>query len=228
MAQIRVNAEWRGIGLARARSRRVWLAWPSWLTLSRGDSAASRQVAVKREVERWFTEYQRPVLEYLYGMTRDREWAADLTQDTFLRAYAALSREATDITRPQAWLLRIATNVAISSLRRKRRFLWLPLSVVEPEPDDSGRWRAEPSAIHSEDIAATVVERDAVWAALAQTPPRWRAALLLQTVGGLTSREIATELGVSEANARKMLFRAKERFRQIMARDAATAKEGAP
>ena len=217
-----------------------WLVWLARFALQSSqfsDRAAPRPLPAAREVERWFTDYQRPVLDYLYGMTRDREWAADLTQETFLRAYAAVTRDTSEeITHPQAWLYRIATNVALTALRRRQRFAWLPLSAVEPEAGanesgdtgESGRWRVAIPALQGEDIAATVAERDAVWAALAETPPRWRAALLLQTVGGFTPREIAAELGVSEANARKMLFRAKERFRQIIVRgEAVTAKPGA-
>lgn len=188
---------------------------------------------VTQDIERWFGDYQRPILDYLYGMTRDREWAADLTQETFLRAYAARVRDSAAIERienPQAWLYRIATNLTLSALRRNRRFAWLPLSAVEESGDtgdsSEGRWRVDSAASHGEDIAATVVERDAVWRALAGTPPRWRAALLLQTAGGFTPREIAGQLGVSEANARKMLYRAKERFRQIM-RDMARADAAA-
>ncbi|HEX6800541.1 MAG TPA: sigma-70 family RNA polymerase sigma factor [Ktedonobacterales bacterium] len=183
--------------------------------------------------EQWFARYQPPLLDYLYGMTRGREWAADLVQETFLHAYRAAGRDPASIEHPQAWLYRIATNTALSALRRTRRFGWLPLSAVEPEAGarSSDRWqRPEPEieALRGPDVAATVAERDAVWAVLAELPPRWRAVLLLQTTAGFEVREIAAELGISEANTRKILFRAKERFRQITARLAeAEAKGGA-
>ncbi len=181
------------------------------------------------EFEQWIAQYQRPLLEYLYGMTRDRESAADLAQETFLRAYTATSNAPEVIEHPQAWLYRIATNVAISALRRKRRFNWLSLSVFEPEAAASGAnlWRRPViPELRDEDIAVTVVERDAVWSVLDELPPRWRAALLLQTTGGFETREIAAQLGVSETNARKILFRAKERFRQIAARRAEAEMRG--
>lgn len=180
------------------------------------------------EFELWFAQYQLPLLDYLYGMTRDREWAADLAQETFLRAFAAMSRDTTAIEHPRAWLYRIATNVTLSALRRKRRFDWLPLSIFEPGADTSGanRWRARIFELSDQDVAVAVVERDAVWAVLDELPPRWRAALLLQTMEGFETREIARELGVSEVNARKTLFRAKERFRQISARREADEAAG--
>ncbi len=171
--------------------------------------------------EQWFARYQLPLLDYLYGMTRDREWAADLVQETFLHAYRATGRDPAAIEHPQAWLYRIATNTALSALRRKRRFGWLSLSAVEPEAgaSSSDRWqRPEIAALRSQDVETTVAERDAVWTVLAELPPRWRAVLLLQATAGFEVREIAAELGLSKANTRKILFRAKERFRQIAAR----------
>ena len=214
------------------------VAWGArWLSLGADGDAASHPDARPAPaglnlagslIEQWFTRYQPPLLDYLYGMTRDREWAADLTQETFLRAYAAASRDPAAIERPQAWLYRIATNVALSALRRKRRFDWLPLSVFEPEAgaNSANLWRRPDTIeLREDDVAVTVVERDAVWTVLAELPPRWRAALLLQTAGGFETREIAAQIGVSETNARKMLFRAKERFRQIIARRAEAEAE---
>src|SRR5215470_7260302 len=119
----------------------------------------------RNHFEAWFAQYHLPLLEYLYGMTRDHEWAADLVQDTFLQAYSAAHRDPTAIAHPQAWLYRIATNAALSALRRTRRLRWLPLSVIEPEAgaSSSDRWRRpEVADLPGQDIAATVAERDAV------------------------------------------------------------------
>jgi DNA-directed RNA polymerase specialized sigma24 family protein len=82
----------------------------------------------------------------------------------------------------------------------------------------SDRWRIPPlpSHMHSrDDVAAGAVERDAIWETLAALPPRQQAALLLQTSGGFEPREIAVLLALSKTNVRKILFRAKERFRTV-------------
>lgn len=174
----------------------------------------------RQQFEALFARYQLPLLDYLYGMTRDREWAADLVQETFLRAYASTADLAT-ITYPQAWLYRIATNLALSALRRRKRFGWLRLSALEPEsaPGDSDArlLSLRPRSLPVEDVAATVAERDAVWGVLAELPPRWRSVLLLHTTGGFSVAEVASALQLSEANVRKILFRAKERFRTLHA-----------
>jgi RNA polymerase sigma-70 factor (ECF subfamily) len=174
-------------------------------------SASASASARHAQFEQWFAQYQLPLLDYLYGMTRDREWAADLVQETFLNAYAA-GAAPTAIANPRAWFYRIATNTALTALRRRKRLAWLPLPASESSSGSgsSDRWtRPELPDFSGQDIAANVAERDAVWKTLAALPPRWRSVLLLQATAGFEVREIATQLGLSEANVRKILFRAK-------------------
>jgi RNA polymerase sigma-70 factor, ECF subfamily len=178
-----------------------------------------RAVEEQVEFERLFTQYGAALLDYLYGMTRNHESATDLMQETFLRAWASATPLNT-IQQPGAWLYRIATNLALNQSRRQRRFVWLPLETVEPlgAAGSSDRWRIPPLAqpVRSgDDVAASVVERDAIWETLAALPPRQQAALLLQTSAGFEPREIAVLLALSETNVRKILFRAKERFRTV-------------
>lgn len=183
------------------------------------EASRARSAVEHSAFEQLFARYHPPLLDYLYGMTRDRAIAEDLVQETFLRAYQAATALA-QVTHPQAWLYRIATNVALDSTRRQRRIRWFPLSHVEPEAgaNDSGSWSTPHSpAMRHEDISASIVERDAVWSVLAELPPRWRAVLLLQTTAGFSARDIARLLQLEEGTIRKMLYRAKERFRAIYA-----------
>jgi RNA polymerase sigma-70 factor (ECF subfamily) len=173
-----------------------------------------------------FAHLQLPLLDYLYGMTRDRELAADLVQDTFLRAWAA-APDIAGITQPRAWLYRIASRLALNAIRHRRHFEWLPLSHIGPvwpadHSDASQAWLALPPVelpvelpADAGDLEASVAEREAIWSVLAQLPSPWRAVLLLQTTAGFEVSEIATLLQISEGNVRKRLFRAKERFRAL-------------
>jgi RNA polymerase sigma-70 factor (ECF subfamily) len=169
-----------------------------------------------------FADLHLPLLDYLYGMTRDRELAADLVQDTFLRAWAA-APDIAGITQPRAWLYRIATHLALNAIRHRRHFEWLPLSHIGPvRPADhsnaSQTWLAIPPVelpAASGDLEASVAEREVIWTVLAQLPSPWRAVLLLQTTAGFEVSEIAILLQISEGNVRKRLFRAKERFRAL-------------
>lgn len=163
----------------------------AWLVAQarEGDRAAFAQL-----VER----YQQPLGSYLWRLTRDRELALDLTQDTFLRAYRGIGATSPGL-QVRAWLFRIATNLAYDHFRRLRRFKRLPIGRFER--------RAGP------DESVSVEDRDLVERGLARLDPRDRAVLLLCAVEQLSYREVAAIFGCSPDAARKQFTRAKERFR---------------
>ena len=143
--------------------------------------------------------YQQPLGSYLWRLTRDQELAADLTQETFLRAYRSIAATPTPmLVRP--WLYRIATNLANDEFRRRRRFNQLLGRAF------GGR---QPSAAES----VAIEERELVQLALERLRPADRAVLLLCAVEQLSYREVAAIVGSSPEAVRKQFTRAKERFR---------------
>ncbi len=171
-----------------------------------------------------FSRYQKPIADFLYRMTHDRDWAADLTQDTFLKAYAHIEDLKT-IANVRAWLYRIAANTASNALRHQRRFAWV--SLTEMRTGDSSSSSGQSVVLSSnEDLATSVVERDALVNALQSLPPTARAVLLLRATGGFEAHEIATMLNITEANARKILYRAKEKLRKALAGPASDTEGG--
>ncbi len=82
-----------------------------------------------------FTRYHAHIYGYLLGLVGNAEQARDLTQDTFLKAYQALSR--TPDLAPPIWLYRIATTVALDALHGQRRLAPFPFA-----PEDDGQWVA--------------------------------------------------------------------------------------
>ena len=126
-----------------------------------------------------------------------REEAEDAVQTTFLNAFRGLSRGVVPASE-SAWLFKIAENVCLSrhraSFRRRRLEASGDLSVVEetvPAPQ-----RADDELIPLED-------------ALAEMPETQRRALLLREWQGLSYREIATELEVSQSAVETLIFRAR-------------------
>ncbi len=158
-----------------------------------------------------------PALERLYhqhvgGMVRsltvvvgDRETAADCVQEAFLRAHERwhLLERYED---PVGWIRHVALNLARDVHRRRRRGRVAHLRLVA----DSGR--------HGDrDVTAEPVDRLAV--ELAVLPPRQRAALALRYVEGLTVREIASALGISEGAVKFHLHAGRERLRPLVRRE---------
>lgn len=160
---------------------------------SRPDDTAPYEVLV--------AHYYTPVYRYLLRLVRDPDLAADLTQDTFTKASMHVSRRSCDAPF-HAWLFRIATNEARQFFRRQRRITWLPW--------DAWVWEGG-----SGDIADTVSEHLAVEHALAQLSPQARACLLLHAWGGLSCKEIGAAIGKSEAATKKIVLRARHRFREV-------------
>jgi RNA polymerase sigma-70 factor (ECF subfamily) len=149
-----------------------------------------------------FEQYQRVVFAYLYRLVDDWEWAQDLTQETFLRLFRARHR-LPQVENRRAWIYRIATNVALNALKRRRRFAWLP-------------WRNTDAVyLAAPDPAEQADRRVAVEWALAELPPHYRAALLLHSHYGFSVREVAEALDISQGAVKIRLYRAREMFRQV-------------
>ncbi|MEM8529746.1 MAG: RNA polymerase sigma factor [Chloroflexota bacterium] len=121
--------------------------------------------------------------------------AADLLQDTFLRALVAFDPVQPPSHLP-AWLYRIATNLALNTLRRRRRWRWLP-------------FQTDAVAVGFE---GAVVQSQLIRNCLAQLRPKEAETLLLYEYVGLTSVEIAKLTGEKPSTVRVRLSRASTRF----------------
>lgn len=147
-----------------------------------------------------FEQHHVEVFAYLARMLNDREWAQDLAQETFVQAYRSRDQLAA-LQNPRAWLYRVATNLALNALKRKRRFAWLP-------------WEWHEGRNSAPDPAEAVSKQAQVEAALATLSPDHRAPLLLYAHYGFKVAEVAEALNLSEGAARMRLQRAREQFRQ--------------
>ncbi|MGO8947588.1 MAG: RNA polymerase sigma factor [Ktedonobacterales bacterium] len=154
------------------------------------------------ECERFILLYQRQILNYLWRMTGDRESAFDLTQEVFLRAWQRFDL-IRDYDQPLHWLFRVATNVALTYLKRRSSL------VGSAEPLDDRQ------DVASSDPTWRLAERDLVRETLLQLPPKRRAALVLREVYGMSASEAGKILGMSQAAVRMALYRGREQFRAL-------------
>ena len=149
-------------------------------------------------VAHWFAEFQAPLFRYLLRLVGDDERAADLLQETFLRSFTALDRQAPP-DNARAWLHRIATNLAYNSLQRGKLLRWLPLSGHERAPSfESGMATAH-----------------CVRQCLARMRPKEVEVLVLYEYGGFSAGEIATITGETSNAVRLRLSRARTRFTEL-------------
>jgi RNA polymerase sigma-70 factor (ECF subfamily) len=164
--------------------------------------------------------YRTPLVNFLFRMVRDRAQAEDLAQEVFLRVYRA-RKDYVPSAKFTTWLFRIATNLALNSLR-DRRYRQMEVSIDEPVSLDAedGSERPLDLADQRPDIERHLIEearRAMIRRAIERLPEKQRAAVLLHKYQGLDYREIGKILDCSESALKSLLFRAYEALRVELA-----------
>lgn len=154
--------------------------------------------------ELWETcrrDVERRCLSLLRGSRADADDAVSITAMKAFQSYRLL----TDARHARAWLLRIARNVCLDVHRQlavRRRY---EISLDE-EGDDAEPPLPLTSGVHDPEREVIEAEAgDALRQAIARVPPRLRPVAELRLIRDLTHGEIARELGMTEANARKQM-----------------------
>jgi RNA polymerase sigma-70 factor (ECF subfamily) len=165
---------------------------------------AGDRSAFARVVEAYWDRLYR----WLYHLTRDRHRAEDLTQETFLKALAAVKsfRAGSNF---RAWLFRIAHNNFVN-LKRAERKSPQPPGDEPPTPDTA----AGPLA-----TAADREALDQVAKAIKELPVDFRTALMLRAEEGMSFREVAAVLGITEETARWRVFKARQKLVKVLSPD---------
>jgi RNA polymerase sigma-70 factor (ECF subfamily) len=114
--------------------------------------------------------------------------------------------------RPDAWLYRVATNLALSYLRRKQMLSFSQLAPRGQGDGEEDDWTPAETAADPLDVETQTAQRDLIVRALAGLPDRYRTVLLLRAVYDWSWEEIAAALGTTTGNARQLLSRARQRF----------------
>ena len=164
--------------------------------------------AVKNGDEAAFGEimrrYRNPLTNYLYRFLNDYEEAVDLAQETFVRVYFAVERYHTDYAF-STYLYRIATNLAISEIRKRKRRRILSLTGLFQTDDDRETEFQPPDKKPLPDADLIEDEQSrTIAAAIAALPEKYRAPIVLRDVEGKSYEEVAQimELGLGTTKSR--------------------------
>jgi len=159
--------------------------------------------------DRIFEEFSAPIYNYVLRMVGDADRAADITQDTFIKAYRKLD-SLTDAHSTKSWLYRIATNTAIDDMRRRR---WIsPVGLDDegqPERPDGG------PGPEAQVIAGVLDER--IQRALMQLRPNHRQCIVLSDLEDMSAHDIGEVMGLSYGAVRTLLCRARGEMRRHLA-----------
>jgi len=153
---------------------------------------------------------ERPrIFLFILSSVRDRDLAADLTQECFWKAYQGWARFRGDSS-VHTWLRRIAVNVIRSFMRSKKLQLFRRAAsidkVLEGSMTDDALLSPEDAAIYRDSITR-------IWAATDAISPKQQIAMQLRFNADLELAEIATAMGVTESSVKTLLSRAVQSIR---------------
>ncbi len=177
-------------------------------------AAQGHQGAFRELLER----YERPVFSLIYRMVRDRALAEDLSQEAFIRAFKAI-RSYNPAYKFSSWMFKIANNLTIDHLRRKR------IETVSIH--------GSPHATTGEEVAQTrlVIESDderpdhyvesrelgsQIEAAIGTLRPEYRTATLLRHVEGYSYDEIAQIMDLPLGTVKTYIHRARLELKELL------------
>jgi len=165
-----------------------------------------------RDFGAWMTTEQRRIYSLCQRFLQDRDEADSATQDVFLKAYQALTREdAKTLDDPGRWLTRIAVNTCLDRLRSRKWQFWRR----RPSPEDE-------QAILSM-AASTAPESEARYfageigtrlnVALMKLSPRQRSVFTLRHFEDMSLEEISAILNLDVGTVKAHMFRAVTKLR---------------
>ena len=161
------------------------------------------------DFEKLVTAYEKNVYNIALKMVGDPDDAADMTQETFIKAYRALSGFRGD-SKFSSWLYRIASNVCLDFLRSRSRHPQVSLSTVDE--DDRATFELPDMRQNPEEQLMKKLGMEAVRRGLEQLPEQQRQILVLRELGGLSYAELAQTLGLEEGTVKSRIFRARKRL----------------
>lgn len=157
----------------------------------------AREEADTVEVQELYAGYRRELAAYAVSMTRNRDMAEDLVQETFLRALTHFDDlRALDAGQCRAWLYKTARNLYIDQVRKRAR--------EAPESREALERRS-----FEEDFS-----RSAVAQLVGRLPESERAIFILRYFEGYNARELGEIFSLPPATVRSRLASAKGRLRQ--------------
>ena len=155
-----------------------------------------------------------PVVHFLYRMVQNQAVSEELAQEVFLRVYR--SRATYEPTAKfTTWLFRIATHVALNSIRDRKKEKGHE-SLSEEMLDGMERQVADRQQTVEQEMVHEVKIRE-VRQAIEALPAKQRAAVLMHKYEGLDYAQIAGVLTCSESAIKSLLFRAYESLRGRLA-----------
>jgi RNA polymerase sigma-70 factor (ECF subfamily) len=175
--------------------------------LSRRDTSVAQPQTPHERVAALYEADREKIYKFLVGQGVDPAKSQELVQEVFFRLFQAL-RKGIEVESEQAWLYRVASNLAVDYWRREGRSMWVELDSLPAVADRLASRDLTPEAAA---VKAQKLRR--VSTTLARLPKEQRLGVHLR-MQGLRYRDIAKILGVSVPTVSGLLSTAVERLRR--------------
>ena len=160
--------------------------------------------------------YSGNIYALLFRLTENAEEAADLTQDTFLRALRSIKSFRGD-SELKTWLFRIAINESRNRFRwwkRRKRELTISLDATIGDSDTMLSDTLADHSVSPEETALSHEREYAIKVAMLEIPDVYREAIVLCDIEGLSYEETAAALGVGIGTVKSRISRGREELRR--------------
>ena len=154
--------------------------------------------------------YEGTVYSLALRMVSNREDAADMTQEAFIKAYNSLPSFRGD-SRFSSWLYRIASNVCLDFLRSKSRRPQSSLTLGGDDDEDVQLEIPDPAAGPEEQLIKKL-SMQSLSEGLKLLPDNQRQILAMRELGGMSYAEIGAALSLEEGTVKSRIFRARKKL----------------
>ena len=178
--------------------------------------ASSRGPGLEDDVDQWFAREILPLEQtldrYLRRSWRDQWEVPDLRQDAYVRVYEAALREKP--FNPKHFLFQVARNLMIDRSRRKNVVSFDSFADFDGIEADSDQPDAEQSAAARQEVRLLMT-------AIGELPPRCREVVTLRKIEGLSQREVARRMGITEDTVERQVSNGVRILRKLLDRNPA-------
>jgi len=209
--------------------RKQALERKKWIVTNTGDLRLKRESSMLNEQEMmvalrlrepaafsWlFETYSNKVYRLAVGLLENETEAEGVVQDTFIRLFERLD-QFEGRSNLSTWLSRVAYNLCHDRLRKRRAISPLVMEIDDdetlPVPAIFVDWSQVPERYLTEAEITAELDR-----AIATLPPKLKAVFMLREIEGLTTKECAEVLEISESATKVRLHRARLMLREVLA-----------
>lgn len=168
-----------------------------------------------RAYDELVVKYRERLFAIVYNLTSNREDAADIVQDVFIKAFSSITRFKGN-SAFFTWLYRIAVNTTLSHLKKNRLRRFFSLETIQEE-GASTEVMETLAAKHKTEKGALLSElQEKLNDALQKLSPKHRTVVILFEIEGLSHQEISDVMGCSVGTVRSRLHYAKQQLQAYL------------